>query len=63
VTDCIKGRNLLGVNFFKNQISESKYLRNQKEPLGKSIVRNYQFPEKVLEENFKFGIPTTGCKK
>lgn len=62
VNDCIKGNNLSGVNYFINNIHEQKYARNQREPLGKSIMRNYEFPEKVKEDNFKFGVPTTGCK-
>lgn len=62
VNDCIKGNNLNGINFFKNEIAENKYIRKNKEPLGKSIVRNYTFPEKInANENFKFGIPTVGC--
>jgi hypothetical protein len=51
-----------GVNYFLNKIKEDKYARNQREPLGQSIIRNYKFPEVVKEDNFKFGIPTTGCK-
>lgn len=45
-----------------NTIQEDKYKRSQREPLGKSIIRNYTFPEKTLEENFKFGQPTRGSK-
>ena len=62
VKDCIKLDKMSGVNFFINKIKEDKYARNQREPLGKSIIRNYNFPETVKEENFKFGVPTTGCK-
>ena len=62
VNDCIKNKNLNGINFFKNEINENKYHRNQREPLGQSIIRNYVFPEKCTNENFKFGMPTTGCK-
>ncbi len=62
VNDCIMGRNLMGINHFINNIQENKYAKNQREPLGQSIIRNYKFPEKVKEEEFKFGIPTTGCK-
>ena len=52
----------MGINHFINNIQENKYAKNQREPLGQSIIRNYKFPEKVKEEEFKFGIPTTGCK-
>lgn len=61
VNDCIKGRNLSGINYFVNSIKESKYAKNQREPLGKSIIRNYEFPEKYKENEFRFGIPTSGC--
>ena len=60
VPDVIKGLNLNGNNAFMNQLSESRYASNKREPLGKSIVRNYKFPEVVKSEDFKFGIPTTG---
>ena len=62
VTDCIKGGNHSGVGYFLNSYKEEKYARNQREPLGKSIIRNYKFPDKVTETEFKFGIPTGGCK-
>ena len=60
VPDVIKGLNLNGNNAFINQLSESGYASNKREPLGKSIVRNYKFPEVVKSADFKFGIPTTG---
>ncbi len=60
VTDCIKGGNLGGVKYFMNKIQEDKYKRNQREPLGRSIIRNYDFPEKVRDESFKFGVPSSG---
>jgi hypothetical protein len=60
VDDCIKGNNLSGIKHFLNKINEDKYARNQREPLGKSIIRNYDFPQAVKNEEFKFGIPTSG---
>jgi hypothetical protein len=60
VPDCIKGANIDGNKFFMNQLAESHYASSKREPLGKSIVRNYKFPEQVKENNFRFGIPTTG---
>jgi len=60
VPDLIKGLNLDGNKDFMNQLSESNYASNKREPLGKSIVRNYKFPEVVKSADFKFGIPTTG---
>lgn len=61
VDNCIKGSDLSGINYFMNNMKEQKYARNQREPLGKSIMRNYEFPEKVKDDSFKFGVPTNGC--
>ena len=60
VPDLIKGLNMDGNNYFMNQLAESNYSSNKREPLGKSIVRNYKFPDTVKKEEFKFGLPTTG---
>ena len=60
VPDCIKGANIDGNKFFMNQLAESHYASSKREPLGKSIVRNYKFPEIVKNDDFRFGIPTTG---
>ena len=60
VPDLIKGLNLNGNNNFINELLESRYASNKREPLGKSIVRNYKFPEVVKSADFKFGIPTKG---
>jgi hypothetical protein len=62
VNDCIKGNNLNGVNHFLNQIKEKKYSSAQREPLGKSLQRNYAFPDEVKKHDFKFGVPTV-CGK
>lgn len=43
-------------------MQEQKYFRCQREPLGKSIMRNYKFPELVKDNNFRFGVETTGGK-
>ena len=60
VEDLIKGSNMDGNKYFMNQLAESHYASAKREPLGKSIVRNYQFPESVKKNGFKFGIPTSG---
>ena len=60
VPDCIKGANIDGNKFFMNQLAESHYASKKREPLGKSLVRDYIFPEEVKNENFKFGVPTKG---
>jgi hypothetical protein len=61
VDQCIKGNNLNGIKYFVNQIKEDKYSRSQREPLGQSIIRNYDFPASTKDDNFKFGKPITGC--
>ena len=60
VPDCIKGANIDGNKFFMNQLAESHYASAKREPLGKSLIRDYKFPEEVKQENFRFGVPTTG---
>ena len=60
VEDLIKGSNMDGNNYFMNQLAESRYASAKREPLGKSIVRNYQFPDAVKKDGFKFGVPTCG---
>ena len=60
VPDIIKGLNLDGTSGFMNDLSESRYASNKREPLGKSIVRNYDFPEVVKSSDFRFGVPTSG---
>ena len=61
VPDCIKGANIDGNKFFMNQLAESHYASNKREPLGKSLIRNYKYPEEIKNNNnFRFGIPTKG---
>ena len=60
VPDCIKGANIDGNKFFMNQLAESHYASKKREPLGKSLQRDYIFPEEVKNANFKFGVPTKG---
>lgn len=63
VDDCIINRENRGINHFLNHIKENKYASSWREPLGKGLQRNYIFPEKVAcDENFRFGVPTVGCK-
>ena len=33
-----------GNKYFMNTLAESHYASSKREPLGKSIVRNYEFP-------------------
>lgn len=60
--DCIHGTNLSGANYYMNEMKEKQYQRTQKEPLGKSMQRNYNFPHEVSNEQFQFGVPTQGSK-
>jgi len=60
VPDCIKGANIDGNKIFMNQLAESHYASSKREPLGKSLIRDYKFPEEVKNEGFRFGVPTTG---
>lgn len=43
-----------------NQLKEKHYSSAKREPLGKSLQRNYIFPETVKQDGLKFGVPTTG---
>ena len=62
VDDCIFGTNLNGINYFRNEMNEQKYAKAKREPLGKSIIRNYIFPERIKENTFKFGLHTGDSK-
>ncbi|MCQ2821484.1 MAG: hypothetical protein MJ252_29860 [archaeon] len=63
VQDCVKGTNLSGNQIFMNQLKEDKfYASHKREPLGKGLQREYIFPEQCKDPQFKFGVPTTGCK-
>lgn len=61
VPDCIKGSDLSGNKYFMNSLAEQLYATSKREPLGKGLMRNYLFPEEVKKDEFRFGIPTTGC--
>lgn len=63
VDDCIYGSNLNGIKYFMNEMNEQKYAKARREPLGKSIIRNYTFPEAVKENNFRYGLHTSGGRK
>lgn len=43
-------------------MNEQKYAQAKREPLGKSLIRNYKFPEEVKKDEFKFGLHTSGSK-
>lgn len=41
-----------------NDIKESKYASNIREPLGKGYSRQYEWPNQCEDGNIKFGIPS-----
>jgi hypothetical protein len=41
-----------------NDIKESKYASQIREPLAQSYQRNYQWPEKTQSGKFEFGVPS-----
>ena len=61
-SDCIYGTNLNGVQYFANEMKEKQYKRCRREPLGKTMERNYLFPSETQSDGFKFGVPTRGSK-
>jgi hypothetical protein len=47
-----------GITGFINDLKEAKYASSNKEPLGKTISRNYKLPEECKDDQFKYGKPT-----
>jgi hypothetical protein len=54
----MKASHQLGVTGFINGLQETKYASNLKEPLGKTLNRNYNLPEVCSNPYFKYGKPT-----
>ena len=51
----------LGLILMVLNISSMKWMnKNMQMQKGKSIMRNYCFPDSVKEDNFKYGIGTSG---
>ena len=48
MTDCIKNKNTDGYNKVITDINEEIYVSTTKEPLGKRMERNYDFPDKCI---------------
>ena len=44
-------------------MKEKQYKRGRREPLGKTMERNYLFPPETQSDGFKFGVPTRGSKQ
>ncbi|CAG9310738.1 unnamed protein product [Blepharisma stoltei] len=62
VHDVIKPNTLQGLTEFANKLKEDKYASSKREPLGKSMLRNYQMPSAVNDPNFKFGVKTVNSE-
>mmetsp|Transcript_33680 Transcript_33680/g.38289 ORF Transcript_33680/g.38289 Transcript_33680/m.38289 type:complete len:425 (-) Transcript_33680:161-1435(-) len=56
VNQVIRPNNETGLADYFNERKESKYASNQREPLGKSMSRKYEFPGQVTSSNFAFGV-------
>jgi len=55
----LKAQNLNGLEDKFNDIKEFKYASQQREPLGRPINRDYNWPRTISENrNFKFGVKT-----
>ena len=45
-----------------NDIKESKYASNVREPLGKGFERKYEWPDKTERGSIAFGVASTGLE-
>lgn len=64
VDTVIKSQNLNGLADKFNDIKQSKYASAIKEPLGRSINRDYNWPQQVqTPQNFNFGKGSIICDK
>ncbi|KRX04848.1 hypothetical protein PPERSA_06482 [Pseudocohnilembus persalinus] len=55
---CLKNDQYKGINQLISEINENKYASRHKEPLGKRMERNYNFPQETQSQNFRFGKVT-----
>jgi hypothetical protein len=58
VSIVIKAQNLNGLADKFNDIKESKYASQQREPLGQAYTRGYAMPEVTSSDGFRFGVPS-----
>ena len=56
VSKVIKANNLNGLADKFNEIKESKYASQMREPLGQSYSRGYHMPEATQSNGFAFGV-------
>ena len=52
VSEVIKAQNMAGLADYNNDLKEGKYQSHQREPLGKSYQRGYNFPDQVKNQEF-----------
>jgi len=62
VPHVLTDKKLGGVTGYMRELKEEKYARNQKEPLGQTLDRNYKWPEQAKQEEFRFGIASKGSE-
>ncbi len=58
MTDIIKAQNLKGLADKFNDIKESKYASNIREPLAQGFTRGYNWPNETQGGEFQFGVPS-----
>jgi len=62
VPQVLTDKQLEGVKGYMRDLREEKYAKNIKEPLGKTVDRNYNWPQQTQQGNFQFGVPTRGSE-
>jgi hypothetical protein len=58
VSNVIKAQNMAGLADYNNDLKEGKYQSHQREPLGKSYIRGYNYPDQIKNTEFEFGVAT-----
>jgi hypothetical protein len=58
VNETIRAQDLAGMADKFNDAMEARYDSMKREPLGKSISRNYKWPTEAHEGKATFGLPT-----
>lgn len=58
MSQVVKAQNLNGLADKFNDIKEGKYASMQREPLGKTYSRGYEWPNETQDKQFKFGVPS-----
>lgn len=58
VSETIKYPPMSKLAEYANDLNEAKYASHKREPLGKVMPRNYEYPSEVTSGDFKFGAKT-----